>query len=73
MCDVNATLPDVGEYEDLCRHMQNCTLQNESGAYLHMGNSLLYLYGEFGFRVISQNSLRTIVHIFHAGSGRLSK
>lgn len=32
MCDENgATHSDVGEYADLCRHMQNCTLQNETG------------------------------------------
>ncbi|XP_062545498.1 ras-GEF domain-containing family member 1B isoform X1 [Armigeres subalbatus] len=30
MCQVNQTLPDVGEFANLCRHMQSCKLQNES-------------------------------------------
>ncbi|XP_065092369.1 ras-GEF domain-containing family member 1B [Ochlerotatus camptorhynchus] len=30
MCQVNQTLPDVGEFVILCRHMQSCKLQNES-------------------------------------------
>ncbi|KXJ80627.1 hypothetical protein RP20_CCG023950, partial [Aedes albopictus] len=31
MCQVNQTLPDVGEFATLCRHMQSCKLPNESG------------------------------------------
>lgn len=30
MCQVNQTLPDVGEFATLCRHMQSCKLPNES-------------------------------------------
>lgn len=33
MLDVNNILTETGEYENVCRHMQNCTLQSDRGEY----------------------------------------
>lgn len=31
MSDVNNISTETGEYETVCRHMQNCTLQSDRG------------------------------------------
>lgn len=47
MCDVNTTLSDVGdEYGDICRHMQNCTLQNETGEFLIFCVTEYHIYAD---------------------------
>ncbi|XP_055639540.1 ras-GEF domain-containing family member 1B [Toxorhynchites rutilus septentrionalis] len=34
MCQVNQTLPDIGEFAQLCRHMQSCKLLSETDLML---------------------------------------
>lgn len=34
MCEVNTKLPEISGYENLCRHIQSCSLLNESGKFL---------------------------------------
>lgn len=33
MSDVNTVSTESGEYENVCRHMQNCTLQSDRGEF----------------------------------------